>query len=144
MKSYKQQGFTLIELVVVIALLGILAAFAIPRFASLESEARVATTQGLSGSVRSASAMAHGLFLATGSDPVTMEGASIDITNGYPAASAIQNTLADTTGFTVAVSGTTATFTKDGAATPANCVVTYDEAASANAPPTITVTTTGC
>ena len=43
MKIQKQGGFTLIELVVVIALLGILAAFAIPRFASLEREARSAT-----------------------------------------------------------------------------------------------------
>ena len=144
MKIQKQKGFTLIELVVVIALLGILAAFAIPRFASLETEARVATTQGLSGSVRSASALAHGLFLATGADPVSMEGVSIDITNGYPAASAIGSTLADTTGFTVANSGNTTTFQKDGAATPANCVVTYVEAADAVTPPVITVTTTGC
>ncbi|MEM9335831.1 MAG: prepilin-type N-terminal cleavage/methylation domain-containing protein, partial [Pseudomonadota bacterium] len=137
-------GFTLIELVVVIALLGILAAFAIPRFASLETEARAATTQGLSGSVRSASALAHGLFLATGNDPVSMEGQSIDIVFGYPAAADIQNTLADTTGFTVAVASGTATFTKTGAATPAQCVVTYAEATNATTPPSIDIDTSGC
>mgnify|MGYP001816418151 CR=1 FL=1 len=68
----KQRGFTLIELVVVIAILGILAAFAIPRFASLEKEARAATTQGVAGSVRSAAAMAHGLYLATNASPVNL------------------------------------------------------------------------
>lgn len=143
MKTRKQGGFTLIELVVVIALLGILAAFAIPRFASLEREARAATTQGLSGSVRSAAAMAHGLFLATGSSPVSMEGNNIVITNGYPDATDIQNTLADSTGFTVTVNAgnDTATFVKTGAS--GTCEVVYVEAVSPN-PPSITVDTSGC
>ena len=52
----RQRGFTLIELVVVIALLSILAAFAIPRYAGLEREARSATIQGISGSIRSGAA----------------------------------------------------------------------------------------
>lgn len=143
MKTKRQGGFTLIELVVVIALLGILAAFAIPRFASLEREARAATTQGLSGSVRSAAAMAHGLFLATGSTPVNMEGNNIAITNGYPDADDIADTLADSTGFTVTVNGggDTTTFDKTGAG--GTCQVTYVEAA-ANNPPTISVDTSGC
>lgn len=143
MKSNKQSGFTLIELVVVIALLGILAAFAIPRFASLEREARSATTQGLSGSVRSAAAMAHGLYLATGATPVNMEGNAIVITAGYPDASDIANTLADSTGFTVTVNGAadTTTFAKTGAT--GTCEVVYVEAVAPN-PPSITVDTSGC
>ena len=143
MKTKRQSGFTLIELVVVIALLGILAAFAIPRFASLEREARSATTQGLSGSVRSAAAMAHGLFLATGATPVNMEGNNIAITNGYPDADDIANTLADSTGFTVTTNGAgdTTTFDKIGAG--GTCEVVYVEAA-ANNPPTISVDTSGC
>ena len=59
----KQAGFTLIELVVVITILGILAAFAIPRFASLETEARIGAIQGLAGSVRSSAALAHSLWM---------------------------------------------------------------------------------
>jgi MSHA pilin protein MshA len=143
MKTKTQGGFTLIELVVVIALLGILAAFAIPRFASLEREARSATTQGLSGSVRSAAAMAHGLYLATGATPVNMEGNSIVITNGYPDASDIVNTLADSTGFSVTTNGAAdvTTFAKTGTTGP--CEVVYTEAA-ANNPPSIAVDTSGC
>lgn len=141
MKTKQQGGFTLIELVVVIALLGILAAFAIPRFASLEREARSATTQGLSGSVRSASAMAHGLFLATGATPVNMEGNAIAITNGYPDADDIAATLADITGFTATTAAGTTTFVKTGAS--GTCQVVYVEAA-ANNPPSISVDTSGC
>ena len=142
MKFQRQRGFTLIELVVVITLLGILAAFAVPRFASLEREARVATVQSLAGSVRSASAMAHGLFLATGQAQVDMEGATIDITNGYPDADDIANTLADTTGFAVSVaSGSVATISKTGA--PGTCEVVYTEAA-ANGVPSIASDTSGC
>ena len=141
MKTKQQSGFTLIELVVVIALLGILAAFAIPRFASLEREARSATVQGLSGSVRSAAAMAHGLFIATGTAPVNMEGNSIAITNGYPNAATIKDTLADSTGFGVTTVGDTTTFVKTGAS--GTCQAVYVEA-PLNNPPSVSVDTTGC
>ena len=141
----KQRGFTLIELVVVIAILGILAAFAIPRFASLESEARSAATQGVAGSVRSAAAMAHGLFLANGSSPVDMEGNSITIVNGYPDYLTIDDTLADSTGFTItstAAAPFITTFAKAGA--PGTCEVTYEGSAAAGSAPDIQVDVSGC
>ncbi|MDZ7642979.1 MAG: type II secretion system protein [Woeseiaceae bacterium] len=142
MKTATTRGFTLIELVVVIALLGILAAFAIPRFASLESEARIATTQGLAGSLRSAAALAHGLSIAQESPAtVDMEGNSITMTNGYPDATTIDDTLADTTGFTVTDAGGTATFVKTG--TSGTCEVTYTEAGAGGAP-AIASDTSGC
>ena len=52
-----QQGFTLIELVMVIVILGVLAAVAIPKFVDLKSEAQVAALQGVVGGINSASAV---------------------------------------------------------------------------------------
>lgn len=136
-------GFTLIELVVVITILGILAAFAIPRFANLEIEARRAAVQGLAGSVRSAATLAHSLSLAQGLAPtgsVTMEGQTITMTDRYPEDTVIDNTLVDFTGFAFAGG----VFTKDGATDNTNCRVTYIEPTGANLPPTITALFSTC
>ena len=60
----QQSGFTLIELIVVIVILGILAAVALPKFSSLSEDARIAKMNGLVGSLKAAAAMAHGTSLA--------------------------------------------------------------------------------
>ena|SRR5688572_15359460 len=66
----KTRGFTIIELVVVITVLGILAAVAIPRFFDLQNDARRAAVQGVAGAVASGAALNYGAFLAKNSTVV--------------------------------------------------------------------------
>ena len=151
MKTSLARGFTLIELVVVITILGILAAFAVPRFISLESTARAATINSLAGSIRSAASLARGMSMATAnSASVTMEGNSVTLQFNYPDAGATGIAYAlspiSATDFTFTagspIATGTATWAKVGA--PGTCQVTYIPPTAAGAAPTITPTTTGC
>ncbi len=64
--NMKQAGFTLIELVMVIVILGILAAIAVPKFIDLQSDARTAATQGVAGGVSSAFAINYAAYAVAG------------------------------------------------------------------------------
>ncbi len=70
MKKLNQSGFTLIELIVVIVILGVLAVVAAPRFIDLSSDARVAALQSLAGQMRSATDLVQAKARAQGLRPV--------------------------------------------------------------------------
>ncbi len=153
----RQSGFTLIELVIVIVVLGILAALAIPRFISLQREARIAVIDSLFNSIRSGSNIVYAKSATIGESDVASgsvdpdgSGPAVAIgTNfGYPqATSAVITSLFDNLSPRYAFSGggaaggSTLTMNIDGIGT---CAVTYQSPNAAGGTPTITRTTTGC
>ena len=144
-----QEGFTLIEIIIVIVILGILSAYAIPKYMSIDREARVSVVSSLRGSIMAAADMVHAVSTAKGiTGPANVAinpGTNVSVGAGLyptPDAAGIGQVIRDMSGFTATYLGNTATFTKDGAPTPATCSVVYDTTTANN--PSITSTETGC
>lgn len=137
MNKSLQRGFTLIELVVVIVILGILAAFAVPRFMGMEGEARAATVKNMAGNLRAAATMARGKCMAQGcGNTLSVDGQNVTMVNGYPNAATIALTLQSVQGFTPsAPTPTSYQLAKVGGG--ANCWVRYTESTAVNTPPVI-------
>jgi len=143
----KQAGFTLIELVVVIVILGILAATAAPKFIDLTSDARGSVMEAVRGSINSATDLAHSKALVdsqTGpTGAISVAGGTINLVNGWPAEASI-NALLELDGDVAEVSGTAGTFEHTNATDKATCVVVFNDSTGADIRPIISIDTDGC
>ena len=139
----KQKGFTLIELVVVIVILGILAVTAAPKFINLTGDARASVIEAVKGSINSAADMAHAKALVKGqagdSGAISAAGSNIDLLFGWPDAATI-GLLLDLED----ISASAGTFEHAGAADGSKCRVAYADALNATARPVITINTDDC
>lgn len=130
---YRQKGFTLIELVVVIVILGLLAATALPRFIDLTGNARGASVSGVAGGMRSAAALAKAgwLIAGSGTTSITMDGQAVDVggATGFLAATGtgMGRALPLPDGYTLDTSGGLYTYVPSGGAA-ATCAAAYDPA----------------
>jgi MSHA pilin protein MshA len=127
--TQKPRGFSLVEIVVAVSLLGMAAAFAVPRFTSLANRARASEVQALSARLRDTVQTAHAQFVASGStlSEAKVSGKPVVLRNGYPEASdaGIANAVLDWGGFTTKSTSSLVVFFKTGAPLDAQCSVTY-------------------
>jgi MSHA pilin protein MshA len=155
-------GFTLIELIVVIVILGILAVTAAPKFMNLQGDAKAASLKGVQAALNSAKSMVYAKALLNSAEKkenttVTVNGDDVAIVYGYPAATKVAlgkvlDVDFDNDYHLVASDGVAHVYIIDPSATgdssygqyTGKCEVVYTEAEDADTPATAVAITTDC
>ncbi|RKF21372.1 prepilin-type N-terminal cleavage/methylation domain-containing protein [Alginatibacterium sediminis] len=160
----KSNGFTLIELVIVIIILGILAVTAAPKFINLQSDARESTLKGLEAAVKGGANLVYSKAAIQGQESVDGSSKNVDVSGdgaadvtakfGYPSESSFNDNTELALWLDATISGAIGT-TGDWERVPsetqlkpagfsgADCYFEYEEATSIAAP-TYTVEADGC
>jgi MSHA pilin protein MshA len=144
----KARGYSLIEIFVVTSLVGVVSAFAIPRYTRVGNEARATQVMALNGILQRAAHDAHAQYVASGGSlaAATLEGKAVVLKNGYPAASGdgIRAVISDWAGFAVTTTPEAVVFMKKGAALPEQCAVTYSLAQPVTLESISSIAVAGC
>jgi MSHA pilin protein MshA len=143
-KLQKQAGFTLIELVIVIVILGILAATAAPKFVDLTNDAKISVMEGVDGALNSATDMAHAKALVknqmAAAGDISVAGINIELVYGWPKKSSLPDLLELDSDVNVS----DGVFSYNGATNSSTCQVVYVETSDTNIKPVITPSITDC
>ncbi|WP_077530396.1 pilus assembly FimT family protein [Vreelandella utahensis] len=156
-------GFTLIELVIVIVILAVLSAFALPRFADLGRDAQIAALEGLEGAMKSAASVTYSACQSSRNcDPsevptnqpsaneIILDGEAVTLAYGYPRAASsgiLQAARIDPDDYQLENESSTTediALSPTGIESPSDCQLRYTEPNTAGSSPTITLTTAGC
>ncbi|MGW8370449.1 MAG: hypothetical protein ACWGPN_17450 [Gammaproteobacteria bacterium] len=136
----KQRRFTVVEIIVVVTMLAIVAAFAVPRLPASSIEARSVETTALGNSLRTNTAMAHALGRPS---VIDFDGRRIEMNFGYPDMASIGRIVPGLEGFVY--DDVDGVFSKTDDGQPiAGCGVVYAAPLSVGVAPGITIETTGC
>lgn len=151
----RSHGFTLVELIIVIVIMGSLAAVAMPKFLNAKTDAVVAATNAMKGAVSSAANQLHlkcaiqpNCSMTSGASTVINGGVTYQVYHGWVDGGVLNTNQIDVavqaSGFITSVVANNTRWVHNKAADPANCYVEYIEALLIGSEPTITAVTTGC